>query len=72
MTDQLEELTKARNALVEARRSAARTLGLPGSKSGNDGRNFTEIQEGIEAIDRAIAELEEQDLEEELDEEDDE
>jgi hypothetical protein len=63
--DDIENLKKARSALVEARRSAARTLANPNSKSGSDARNFTEIQEGIEAIDRAIEELQDEEDEDE-------
>jgi hypothetical protein len=63
MTDnQLEELIKARSALVLARQQQAKTI-LSTANSGT-ARAFADIQEGIEAIDRAIEELEEEDLEE--------
>jgi hypothetical protein len=47
-------LQKARTALVEARRGMAKTLTTSGAKGANDAAQFTQIQEGIEAIDRAI------------------
>lgn len=52
----LEDLKKARNALVFARQQQAKTI-LSTSNSGT-ARAFADIQEGIEAIDRAIRELE--------------
>jgi hypothetical protein len=68
--DQLEELRKARSALVLERRQQAKTIvSIP---SEGTARAFTRIQEGIEAIDRTIDELEGAELEEELEEEPDE
>jgi hypothetical protein len=52
--EHLEELKKARSALVEARRTWARTLAKPGPKDDNAAMTMTSYQEAIEAIDRAI------------------
>ena len=70
--DQLEELRKALSALALARQQQAKAI--VGTPSEVTARAFTRIQEGIEAIDRAIeeldgvVELEEDELEEEPDE----
>jgi hypothetical protein len=68
--DQLEELRKARSALVLERRQQAKTI--VSTPSEGTARAFTRIQEGIEAIGRTIDELEGAELEEELEEEPDE
>ena len=55
--EHLELLRKARAALVQARRDQAKALANPDAKVFSpDAKAFTQIQEGIEAIDRAIIE----------------
>ena len=69
MADQLEELKKARSAVVNERRTRARAIATSDgaiTDSAMDG--FIKVQDAIEAIDRAIDELDE--TEEEYDEED--
>ena len=67
MADQLEELKKARIALINERSSRARDIAASGG-SVPDGAmdGFIKVQEAIEAIDRAIGELD--DAEEEYEE----
>lgn len=66
--DDLQILMNARGALINERRSRAKTITSPGTITNQALENFTKVQEAIEAIDRAIEELEEEALEEELEE----
>jgi hypothetical protein len=52
--EHLDDLKKARSALVEARRTWVRILAKPGAKDDNAAMTMTSYQEAIEAIDRAI------------------
>ena len=53
----LEQLRMARAALVQARRDQAKALANPNAKVFSpDAKAFTQIQESIEAIVRAIVE----------------
>jgi hypothetical protein len=57
VSDHLEQLRKARAALVRARRDQAKALANSNAKVFSpDAKAFTQIQEGIETIDRAIVE----------------
>jgi hypothetical protein len=55
--EHIEKLRRARMALVDARRNWATTVAKPGPSS-EVARQFTHYQQGIEAIDRAIADEE--------------
>jgi Skp family chaperone for outer membrane proteins len=61
MADDLEDLKKARSALVDERRNYAKSLavGYQPGKTQEATRGIIDAQEAIEAIDRAIEELEE-------------
>lgn len=65
--DDLEDLKKARSALVNERCNYAKTLadGYQSGKTQEATRGIIEAQQAIEAIDRAIEELEEVDYDEE-------
>jgi hypothetical protein len=64
--DNLQDLMTARSALVHERRNRAKTIANSGSITNEAMANFVNVQETIEAIDRAIEELEGAELEEEL------
>jgi DNA-binding ferritin-like protein len=61
--DDIENLKKARSALVQARRQQAKTI--LSTQDASTARAFADIQEGIEAIDRAIEELQDEEDEDE-------
>jgi hypothetical protein len=65
--EEIKEFERARSALVLERQQQAKAI--VSTPSEGTARAFTRIQEGIEAIDRAIEELEGAELEEELEEE---
>jgi glutamine amidotransferase PdxT len=52
--EHIEELRKARSALVSERRSRAKALVIPGARTSTALMSFIEVQQAIEAIDRAI------------------
>ncbi|WP_407175182.1 hypothetical protein [Bradyrhizobium sp. STM 3562] len=66
--DHLEDLLKARAALVNKRRTLAQTIAVPSDIPENAIRGMIEVQQAIAAIDLAIEELEEEELDEELEE----
>jgi hypothetical protein len=61
--DDIEDLKKARSALVHARQQQAKTI--LSTNDASTAKAFADIQEGIEAIDRAIEELQDEDDEDE-------
>ena len=61
--DDIEDLKKARSALVHARQQQAKTI--LSTNDASAAKAFADIQEGIEAIDRAIEELQDEDDEDE-------
>lgn len=68
--DDLQDLLKARAALVNKRRTWAQTIATPGEVAENAIQAIIEVQQAIEVVDRAIEELEEADELEEAEEED--
>jgi hypothetical protein len=66
--DHLQELEKARAALVRKRRTWVQTIADPGDIPSGAIRALIEVQQAIEVIDIAIEELADADLEEELEE----
>jgi len=52
--DPVQDLTNARTALINERRSLARTIAIPGARSDQLIRSFIEIQQALEAINHAI------------------
>lgn len=66
--EDLQDLMNARAALINERRNRTKTIANPGAITNEAMGNFIKVQEAIEAIDRAIEELEEEELEEELEE----
>jgi hypothetical protein len=54
--DPVQDLVNARTALISERRSRARTIAIPGAKTDQAIRSFIEIQQALEAINRAIKE----------------
>jgi DNA-binding ferritin-like protein len=61
--DDIENLKKARRALVQARQQQAKTI--LNTQDATTAKAFADIQEGIEAIDRAIEELQDEEDEDE-------
>jgi hypothetical protein len=57
--DPLQDLEKARAALVAKRLAWAKTIAAPGEISQGAISTIVEVQQAIEVIDRAIEELEE-------------
>ncbi|WP_024517961.1 hypothetical protein [Bradyrhizobium sp. Tv2a-2] len=69
MADQLEELKKAREVLIRERRTRTATIVSTKGSIGDPALDaFIKVQEAIEAVNRAIDELDE--AEEEYEEED--
>ena len=67
--DDLQDLMNARAALIKERRNRTKTIANPGAITNEAMANFINVQEAIEAVDRAIDELEEAtELEEDEDE----
>jgi hypothetical protein len=54
--DPIQDLVNARTALISERRSRARTIAIPGARTDQAIRSFIEIQEALEAVNRAIRE----------------
>jgi hypothetical protein len=52
--EHIEELRKARSSLVNERRNRAKILVNPGARTSAALMSFIEVQQTIEAIDRAI------------------
>jgi hypothetical protein len=52
--DPVQDLMNARTALINERRSTARTIAIPGARTDQWIRSFIEIQQALEAINRAI------------------
>lgn len=61
MADDIETLMKARTALVRTRFSWAQTIATPGEITDTAIKAIIEVQHAIDAIDRAIEELEDAD-----------
>ena len=69
--DPLQDLEKARAALVAKRLAWAKTIAAPGEISQGAISAIIEVQQAIDVIDRAIDELEDAEEEEEDDDEED-